>query len=158
MRRLQLDDTNMRAASHEQAPMNTHLHGLGWSSFLRNAFLNMAALKWFKAMLEGRFDIKSQLLGLNAGEEREAKILNRIVRVDAEGWHYEADQRHAELIIEALDLQKANPCSTPGEDERVVEEINVTEECDIQCAGRFRAIVARANYLAQDRSESQFPV
>ena len=58
-------------------------------------------LEWFKKKLKARFEIKSTTVGTNqsAGEVREARILNRIIRVTEEGWEYEADQRHADLIV-----------------------------------------------------------
>jgi hypothetical protein len=34
-------------------------------------------------------------------------VLNRAIRVDEQGWYYEADQRRAELIARALDLERA---------------------------------------------------
>ena len=34
------------------------------------------------------------------GEVKEAWILNRVIRVTSQGWQYEADQRHADLIIQ----------------------------------------------------------
>ncbi len=35
-----------------------------------------------------------------------------------EGWEYEADPRHAELLIKSLSLEQAKPVSTAGEDEK----------------------------------------
>lgn len=54
-------------------------------------------LKWLKTKLSVRFEIKTTTVGMNAhdGEVREARILNRIIRVTSQGWEYEADQRHA---------------------------------------------------------------
>ena len=52
--------------------------------------------------VEQEFEIKTKTVGLNA-EDREAKeerILNRIIRATESGWEYEADQRHADLIIQ----------------------------------------------------------
>ena len=44
-------------------------------------------------------------------------MLNRTIRYDKETGvlEYEADQRHAELIIRTLGLENAKPVSTPGE-------------------------------------------
>ena len=39
------------------------------------------------------------MLGLKKGESREERIVNRVIRVSEDGWEYEADQRHADLII-----------------------------------------------------------
>ena len=38
------------------------------------------------------------------------------------GWEFEADQRHAEMVVEMLGLENANSVATPGEDERGWEE------------------------------------
>ena len=56
-------------------------------------------LEWLQEKLKGGFEIKATTVGTDstAGEVREARILNRIIRVTDEGWGYEADQRHAEL-------------------------------------------------------------
>ena len=32
------------------------------------------------------------------------------------GWEYEADQRHADLIVKAMNLENANSVQTPGEE------------------------------------------
>ena len=39
--------------------------------------------------MENKCEVKAVVLGPDAGEQREIKVLNRIVRVDQEGWHYE---------------------------------------------------------------------
>ena len=68
--------------------------------------------------------MKSKVLGHGAHELREARILNRVVRVTANGWEYEADQRHADLIIKELGLEEAKPAAAPGskEEGRTKEE------------------------------------
>ena len=53
-------------------------------------------LRWMQRELEGRFDMKTTLVG-HAGDPdvvTEGKILNRIVRATTLGWEYECDQRH----------------------------------------------------------------
>ena len=56
-------------------------------------------LKWLKGQLSERFEIKTKLIGLKECGPREERILNRVIRVTKNGWEYEADQRHADLII-----------------------------------------------------------
>ena len=57
-------------------------------------------------MLEARLEIKTQIIGPGGpggGEEmKEGRVLNRVIRITSEGWEDEADQRHADLIIEEL--------------------------------------------------------
>ena len=50
----------------------------------------------------------------NDDKKREG-ILNRIITwCGNEGVQYEADQRHAEILIESLGITEAKPVSTPG--------------------------------------------
>ncbi len=79
----------------------------------------------------------------------------RVVTLCEGGIRYEADPRHAEIIIEALDLTEAKPVSTPGSDddsgvkgeERELEGTELT---------KYRAVAARCNYLSIDRPDIQF--
>ena len=70
---------------------------------------NRKSLRWFRQVLESRFEVSTEELGDEREEEEvpETKVLNRIIRMDHEGWHYETDQRHGELIVRALNLQEA---------------------------------------------------
>ena len=83
-----------------------------------------ADLKWLRTKLGVRFKIKSSMVGMNAqdGEIREARILNRIIRVTPQGWEYEADQRHADLIIQETGAADKSPLTHPGGDKKVLEE------------------------------------
>ena len=57
-------------------------------------------LKWFAREFAKHFEIKIRgILGPNAGDTHEIRILNRIVRWTAEGLEYEVDQRHAAIIL-----------------------------------------------------------
>jgi predicted Zn finger-like uncharacterized protein len=60
--------------------------------------------KWLEAKLKERFGIKTHIIGTGAGVHREGKVLNRVIRIIDEGWEYEADPRHAELIIRTFNL------------------------------------------------------
>ena len=68
-------------------------------------------LKWLEDRLKERFEIKSKTMGLRDGESREERILNRVIRVTEDGWEYEADQRHADLIIRETGADKVRECS-----------------------------------------------
>ena len=77
-----------------------------------------AALQWFLQKLESRFEIRTSVIGTGVGEVREARVLNRILRITELGWEYEPDQRHAEMIVEQLGLKDAKPVETPTEEEK----------------------------------------
>jgi len=97
--------------------------------------------------------MKTKIIGKRMGEEREGRVLNRLVRITEDGWEYEPDLRHAELIVKELQLEEANAVSTPGEDEKRWEEEENEEPLENEKATRFRKIAARANYLAADRPD-----
>ena len=60
---------------------------------------------WVKEHLMSRYNIKlSAALGPGRNDDKSVRILNRIVTWTDEGLEYEADQRHAELIVRELDL------------------------------------------------------
>lgn len=111
---------------------------------------------WLRSKLEERFEIKTKTVGLGSGEEKEQRILNRVIRVGEKGWEYEPDQRHADLIVRALDLQSAKGVKTPYEEEKEWRREEEEEELTDQEAREFRRVAARANYLALDRPDIQY--
>ena len=75
------------------------------------------------------------------------------------GLSYEADQRHADLIVKKLGFEDgSNSVVTPGEKREVKEEEGEEQELRGADATLFRALVARANYSAQDRTDIAFAV
>ena len=88
----------------------------------------------------------------------EPRILIRVVEWTESGIKYEADQRHADIIVHKLGYEEnSNGVVTPGE-RREAREYNEEEEMPRAEATMYRALVARANYLAQDRSDIAFAV
>ena len=117
-------------------------------------------LKWLRAKLTSRFEIKTSVVGLHPedGELSETRILNRIIRVTDKRWEYEADQRHADLIIQETGAAAMSALTHPGGDKSALEEEGKSEELVGAEATRFRAVAARANYLAADRPDIQYSV
>ena len=130
---------------------------------------------WLKAELQRRFEVKTKIVGSRGmmsydqvvgrswaditeeenEEVDEARVLNRIVRITESGWEYEADQRHADLLVQGLGMTNANATKTPGEDDRD-NHLELLEELDSRDAREFRGLAARANYLALDRPDLQY--
>ena len=75
-----------------------------------------------------------------------------------EGWEYEADQRHADLIIQETGAAGMGSLTHPGGEKRVLEEEAISKELVGAEATRFRAVAARGNYLAADRPDMQYAV
>ena len=138
---------------HPARKLRTFLHG---DDFVTSG--ERESLAWLKIILESRFEISTTIIGDRDGEVKEARVLNRTIRVNEEGWHYEADQRHADLIIKALNLEGAKGVKTPGEDEKAWKEQENAEALKGREATEFRATAARANYLALDRADIQYAV
>ena len=70
----------------------------------------------------------------------------------------EADQRHADLIVQELALENAHGVITPGENEPRRKDGENEEELSPEEATRYRGIAARANYLAADRPDIMYTV
>ena len=114
------------------------------------------ALDWFKERLQQRYELtENARLGPGAADDKEAKILNRIVRWTAEGLEYEADPRQCERLIRGLGLEGAKTLGTAGV-KATAEQALADEALPQEKVTPFRAMAARANYLAADRPECQF--
>ena len=76
-------------------------------------------VKAFKDALAKRFTVKSKIVVscLGENEVQEARVFNRVIRWTPEGWQCEADQQHAELIIQAMGLKDGKLVKMPGEEE-----------------------------------------
>ena len=92
----------------------------------------------------------------------EGQVLNRVIRRTTQGYELEADLRHAELIVEQLELQDCKPVTTAGVDTEIEcaawSEEPEGEELPASEATRYRAIGARCNYLQPDRPDIQYAV
>ena len=92
--------------------------------------------------MDKRFKVKTQVVGSGAGEAPEGRILNRTVRCTQQGWEYEPDQRHAELIVKELWLCEANGVDTPGERLKPPDDEKI-RELDRTRATEYRSMCAR---------------
>ena len=112
-------------------------------------------LMWLKSKLEVEFEVKSKIVGAASHLEKEAKVLNRVLRIAESGWELEADQRHVELVIEDLKLGEAKGLAVPGVIEpAIIDDRPLSEEQ----SSRYRSLAARLNYLSQDRMDIMYSV
>ena len=136
---------------HPRLGIKTLVHG--------DDFMSVGGVEecqWLKEMLERRFEIKTKIVGSGENELKEERILNRLIRITADGWEYEADQRHADIIVEKLSLKGATGVKTPCEEDKRWQDEEGRELLDERDSRGFRELAARANYLAQDRVDIQF--
>jgi len=108
------------------------------------------SISWLTSRMTNKFEAKVNVIGPDADEEKEVRILNRIIRWTSTGLTYEADQRHAELVVKELGLDNAKAIGTL--------HVSNTDEgapglLDSATSRHYRSIVARVNFLAQDRCD-----
>lgn len=108
-----------------------------------------SGLLWLQTVLECRFEISPVVLGPGPDNCKFARVLNGIITASDRRYTYEADARHAELIVRDLNLQNAKALSSPGTD--------MTQEggealLDHQRFKQFQSMCARANFWSTDRS------
>ena len=113
-------------------------------------------LDWFEQMLKSHYELTvGGRLGPGPRDDKEARVLNRVIRWTPDGLEYEADPRQVERLLEELDLdgEGAKGVVTPGlkvqsHQAKAEKEIPENEHT------RFRGLAARANFLAADRPTS----
>ena len=87
--------------------------------------------KVFELKVRGR-------LGEGPKDDKEIRIINRIVRIMPGGLAYEADPRHAEMLARSLGIHDAKPVLTPG----VKQLYETAGEVESKVADDADAIVA----------------
>ena len=61
-----------------------------------------SSLKALQAKLQEQYELTANFVGRGPDEDLEGQILNRIVRYTDDGFEFECDPRHCELIVEQL--------------------------------------------------------
>ena len=114
-------------------------------------------LQWMRGKIEEKYELIVKILGPDAEQSKEVRVLNRILRWTDQGIEYEADPRHAEAIINELKLEEAKAVSTPAEkNPPVCPDDDI--ELDLTQHRLYRRVVAKANYLGADRMDIQHTV
>ena len=116
-----------------------------------------SSLSWFERTLLTTFEGKVKGRLQKPGDE--LRILNRIARRTEDGYEWEADQRHAEMIVASAGLDgESRPLTNPGR-KLAGKELEVEPELlGAEAASEYRARAARANFLASDRPDIAFAV
>lgn len=115
-------------------------------------------LQWMEERLKDKYEIKTKWLGPEARHEQEIRALNRIVTWEKEGIGYEADPRHVEVIVEELGLDGCIVVGTPGTSTEGRTNEDAHNPLDSAMETKYRALVARANYLSRDRADIAYSV
>ena len=114
-------------------------------------------LDWFETELEARYELrKGGRIGPGKDDDKEGRVLNRIVRWTDEGLEYEADPRQAERLIAAMGFDdNCKSCVTPGL-KPTKEQIEAEVELEQHEHTTYRGNSARSNYLGPDRPDIQY--
>jgi len=141
----------------ESRNMRCVVHGddftfLGWEEDLEDV----------EKYLEKFYELKVRgVLGGEPGDMESIVILNRRLTWKGNVMRYEADERHAEMICKGVGLESSSKgLDRPSVKETIEEVMNEERECPLspEETREFRALAARANYLAMDRPDIQFSV
>ena len=130
---------HIRVFHHPERNIRTLVHGDDYcSAGARGDF------DWLQAKLEKAYELKTQRISNRKDCTTEGKVLNRIVRWIKEGYELEGDPRHAELVVEQLELGNVAPLSSPGVDCVETDKDDPGDiELDPATASTYRSIVAR---------------
>ena len=106
-------------------------------------------LEWTRTQLHNIFEIKGSMLS----KTNPVKYLGRLITETDEGFTWEADTKHVNILIDELGLRGANGTKVPlSADDRPVHDED-RAPLDVQAATMFRRCAARLNYLCQDRPD-----
>ncbi|CAE7245381.1 unnamed protein product [Symbiodinium sp. CCMP2592] len=114
--------------------------------------------KFVEGVLAEKFEYRIDgCIGPEATDGTTLTVLNRIIEYDkATGTvKYEADPRHAEMVVKSLGLETAKPVTTPAEKQTlqsVLASMTMPPLPPDQ-ASLYRSVVMRASYLSQDRAD-----
>ena len=97
----------------------------------------------------------------------EVRILNRVVQWTADGFFYEPDPRHSEIVVPEMRLEGAKATPTVGTREQQkaasvlvtalkVEIADESPELSARVASAYRGVAAWCNYFVQDNVDMQY--
>jgi len=107
---------------HPQREISCTVHGDDFTSAGREE-----DLKWLDRQLQKKFEIKTEFLGPNEEHMKEVRVLNRVLRWEPDGIQYEPDQRHAEQVLETLEMVDCKGVTTPGSRDDVARASRANE-------------------------------
>ena len=72
------------------------------------------SLQRMNAEFKKSFQVKTESIGPDPGQQLEAWVLNRVIRWEETGITWEPDPRHAEIMIEQMGLKGGRSLKIPG--------------------------------------------
>ena len=116
-------------------------------------------LKWVQHLMKSWFEIKRALVGQDNTDDKSVVILGRVLMWMPEGLEYKAGPKHRDMILEYFGVGLGSkPLGFNGEKSQSTDEDWELEALEPAEARTFSGLVARANFVAQDSPDLQFPV
>ena len=152
-------ETNSCTYRHEQRPLSVYHHGDDFAILGERR-----DTEWLTAQISARFIVKDRgCLGPRDDDLKEFNLLHRVLKYyppGAEGGErieYQADPRHAEIIVKQCGLQgsETKGVVTPGVKEPVTDEL-LKPLSGAEATELYRSICMRIGYLALDRPDLQY--
>ena len=113
-------------------------------------------LEWTKGVLEAKYPLQSKgPFGIGSEDKKIAMILNRKVTWVENRVEFEADDVHVPKMLRDMKMESCNPVQVPGTAD---EPGGGDAPIEGGQAHVYRSVVARANYLAQDRPDIRYAV
>ena len=106
-------------------------------------------MKSFECKLKGR-------PGTGKDDLKEMRVLNRIVRITIDALLYEADPRHAEMLIKTFQLEDSKAVVTPGVKVNVDGNDDTPIDADHDPAIEINRIISELKYRICSSSKVQF--
>jgi len=120
---------------------------------------NRVDLRWLSKEISKEFEIKSDMLGSREDEVRECQFLGRTIRWTEQGYEYEGNPKHANILLDEWDMKDAKTLSSPGVATEKPNMSTKTEEehpLDAVESKSYRRAAARINYMSLDRADLSF--
>ena len=113
-------------------------------------------LDWMKEQMQSKYELtETGRIGPGEDDDKEVKVLNRIIRWTPSGIEYEGDPRQVERLIIDLGLENTKHTGTPGM-KQTWDQVQQDKELPQSKHTAYRAVAARGNFLSVDRPEAQY--
>ena len=137
---------------HKERDIRIVVHGDDFVIEGRQEDLNMV-----RDALSAKYITKVRgILGPEPGDHKSIVILGRVVEWRKNELWWEADPRHVEKILEACGIAAGSPSVVPGV--KLEEKEGDDEALMGEDVTKYRSVVARGNFIAQDRPDVRFAV
>ena len=136
---------------HDELDIKLLVHGDG---FLVLVLADQEGQEYMQEVLKEKYEYRCDG-EIGKGSGKYLTILNRIVSYEQETGRvtYEADPRHAEMIIRQLNLQTAKSVTTQKKKSSEVLASVGLPPVTAEQTTLYRSLVMRAQFLAQDRAD-----